>query len=169
MIASAVATNPLSPFVIVSGDADLYQLLRYERVIMFIPRSNALYTSSDFEEEYGIKPSRWSRVKAMAGCSSDDIPPVIPRVGEKTVIKFLTDRLTPARSKALKTQFETEDNMMIYTRNKFLTILPYVKTPPVVLEEMSLSLRAFRDVCLEYEFPSLLEEEHRWRDIIKKQ
>lgn len=95
---NATVDNP-DRIVIVSADKDLYQLLR-PNVTMFNPNKDREFTHRDFVDEYGIGPKAWATVKAMAGCSTDDIPG-IPGVGEKTAIKFLRAEL-PKTSNAYR-------------------------------------------------------------------
>ena len=75
--------------VIVTADHDMYQCLR-QGVTIYNPqkKDNQYYTTKSFKDEFGVAPSRWPFIKAVAGCSSDCIPGV-PGVGEKTVIKYL--------------------------------------------------------------------------------
>ena len=83
---------------IVSADHDLYQLLR-PTCQMWNPNSagKGMMTAGKFHAEYGISPREWPTVKAMAGCSSDEVPG-IKGVGEKTAIRFLNHEL-PASHK----------------------------------------------------------------------
>ena len=85
--------------VIYSDDKDLYQLLR-PNVSMWKPRTGVLYTMKQFVKDYGIQPQNWARVKAIAGCSSDDVPGV-PGVGEKTAVDYLNGNLKTTTKKYL--------------------------------------------------------------------
>lgn len=53
--------------VIVSSDNDFYQLLNMCKG-MFLASKNKLYTKYDLEDEYGITPEQWKKVKEIAGC-----------------------------------------------------------------------------------------------------
>ena len=77
--------------ILVTEDQDLYQCLR-ENVWMYKPRKAKAYNAKSFAKEYGLPISEWPLVKAIAGCSSDNIKGV-PGVGEKTAIKFLLGQL----------------------------------------------------------------------------
>jgi DNA polymerase-1 len=76
---------------VVSGDHDLYQLLE-RNVNLWNPTSRTLWSKTIFANYYGILPRRWSLVKAMSGCASDDVKG-IQGIGERTAIKFLNSTL----------------------------------------------------------------------------
>ena len=78
---------------IVSADKDLYQLLR-KRVQMYDPKTRKGYTRKMLKADYGVSPSQWVYVKAIAGCLTDDVPGV-DGVGEKTACKYLRKELKP--------------------------------------------------------------------------
>lgn len=84
---------------IVSADEDLYQCLR-KNVRMYKPRAKKIYTITQFKKDYGITPDKWPEVKALAGCSSDNLKGV-HGIGEKTAIKFIKNELKPS-TKAYK-------------------------------------------------------------------
>ena len=60
--------------VILSGDTDLFQMLRYPDVRINNFRQEI--TASDVKEKYGITPEHLAAWKALAGDSSDNIPGV---------------------------------------------------------------------------------------------
>ncbi len=115
--------------VVVSSDGDLYQLLS-ERVSIWSPHKKRLLSADWFRKEYGIDPSLWADVKAIAGCVSDELPGV-EGVGEKTAIKFLTGVLkttTKAHAKII-------EGNPIYRRNVELTRLPMAGVGTMELKE----------------------------------
>ncbi len=83
--------------IIVSADHDLYQLLN-DNVSIWNTRTKI--TLASFHLEYGIIPSRFGKLKAIAGCSSDDVQGIVG-VGEKTAAAYLRGELKPG-SKALE-------------------------------------------------------------------
>ena len=93
MIASLVINSipPGDETVIVSADKDLWQLLRH-KVSVYNPRSKVTTTEKSFTKDWGLGPSQWSMVKAMAGCTSDKVDG-IDGIGEKTAAKFLRGEL----------------------------------------------------------------------------
>lgn len=108
--------------IIVSADHDLYQLLS-NRVSVYHPQKKELVTKKSFFMSQGIKPSKWHEVKAIAGCSSDNVKGVVG-VGEKTAIKYLRDELKK-ESKAYQNIKAAEGNGMIEGNLK-LVRLPFV-------------------------------------------
>ena len=113
--------------VIVSSDHDLYQLLAGgdgPGVSMFNIKTQMFYTDKHFQNDYGIPPWRWSKVKAIAGCSSDNVKGV-PGVGEKTAVKFLTGNLK-THTKAFAA---IQNNRQQCIDNMDLVDLPFAGTP----------------------------------------
>lgn len=105
--------------VIVSGDQDLYQLLCH-RVSIYKPQSKTLYTEESFKDEFGVESTQWPYVKAISGCSTDDIPG-IEGVAEKTACKYLQGYL----GKETKKYKSIKAWESIYERNLELVTLPY--------------------------------------------
>jgi DNA polymerase-1 len=88
--------------MMVSSDKDLYQLLDTDRHFIWSPSKQETYTEKKFRAETGLDPQQWVKVKALAGCSSDNIPGV-KSIGEKTAIEFLrTGTLTDSRREAFR-------------------------------------------------------------------
>lgn len=129
MIGSIVASNPNVQLVIVSTDADLYQLLR-PGVVIYNPVRHDEITEDAFRATWDISPIQWASVKAWTGCASDNVEG-IPGVAEKTAIKWLNGQIKPENKK-----YELFSNGLdIYTRNKPLVTLPYPGTQANVLQE----------------------------------
>lgn len=149
----------LGPIFIVSGDADLYQLLGPD-VSLYDPKTKAIYTENDFVKEKKIKTSQWSWVKAIGGCSSDKIPG-IRGVGEESAIKYLRGENVGKKRKELIENFDP-------TFNLWLTTLPLHLCRKVDLKEDTLSLEAFNNVCAKYGLSSLQKKENflQWVKIL---
>lgn len=80
----------LAPFVILSGDRDLLQLVGDE-VTQIRPGTNVpdeRWGPAEVEAEFGCHPSHYAIVKAVMGDKGDNIDGV-PRVGIKTAVKDL--------------------------------------------------------------------------------
>lgn len=128
--------------IIVSSDHDLFQLIS-PNVRLWRPSKNKMLTLGRFRQEYGIEPSQWALVKALCGCSTDEIPG-IKGVGEKTAIKYLNGEL-PVSSKAYKRIDDAPNED--YERNYKLVRLPLPSTPELHLQADALSLKGWRKVC----------------------
>lgn len=108
--------------IIVSSDKDLYQLLS-PRILIWNPHKNKAVTADSFSREWGLTPSQWVDVKAMAGCHTDEVPG-IPGVGEKTAAKFLRGKLK-AESAAFQ---KIVKGNKLWKKNKQLVKIPYPGT-----------------------------------------
>ena len=113
--------------VIVTDDKDLWQCLQ-THVSWYGPRAKRLVTSQSFYDEWGIDPAMWATVKALAGCSSDNIAG-IKGIGEKSVAKWLRNELKPSSSKYKL----IEDGLGIIKQNMDLVRLPF---PGLELKEL---------------------------------
>ena len=78
--------------VILTSDNDMWQLLSSRRVVIQSPKDLAYLTEEMFVKKWGLRPCQWAEVKAMAGCSTDNVQGV-PRVGDLTAVKFLLGML----------------------------------------------------------------------------
>lgn len=91
---ASVCKNRLrdTEFVVVTEDADLLQLLEEDRVSVWNPGQKRLRTEATFRRDKGISPRDWAKVKAIAGCPSDNVVGVVG-VGEKRAIDFINKTL----------------------------------------------------------------------------
>jgi len=142
--------------IIVSSDEDLYQLL--DTADMY-KANGKLYSKQDLQEEFGITPKEWWRVKAIAGCNSDEVPGV-PKVGEKTAIRYLKGTLKKD-SVAYK---NIEDSKKLLNRNVKLVKLPLKGTRKIKLDNSpeNISLYEFRRFARMYNMQSLLNKTDQW-------
>lgn len=146
--------------IIISQDHDLYQLLTGATSI-YNSKTRTIFTEGDFRNQYRISPEEWVRVKALAGCSGDNVDGV-PFVGEKTAIKYIRGEL-PSKSKAYASITHAKD---IIARNRDLVGLPFIgcrtlmKDLLVPLSEgpSRLSESGFQTVCRRYGFDSFLSD-----------
>lgn len=111
--------------ILISGDHDLYQLLS-KRVSVYHPVTKETVTKNTFQTKFGIHPAQWPQVKAIAGCSSDEIPGQ-KGVGETTAAKFLAGELPKkaARYNDIVAWIESQQ----YRDNLLLVTLPYAGGP----------------------------------------
>lgn len=151
VIASLVKQSlpPRTDTIIISADHDLFQLLgRY--VTMYNPHRKELMTEQLLREQYGVSPTAWVEVKAIAGCSSDNIQG-IKGVGEKTAAAFLGGRLKET-TKAY--QAITQGNR-IWRRNLKLVELPLYGVKKFKLREDDVSTAAWQALVDRLGFESL--------------
>lgn len=78
---------------IVSSDKDLYQLLS-GNIEIWNPASKKTITLQSFYKTYGIYPTQWATVKAIAGCATDDVPG-LKGIGDKLAAKFVSGKMKP--------------------------------------------------------------------------
>ncbi len=162
-----------SEIILVSNDKDMYQLLS-NKLCLLNPKTSQYYSLADFTKEYQIEPHLWKRVKAIGGCSSDNVPGVpIPDdkggwssrgVGEGTALKFVKGEL-PDHYKAYKAIVSIHGRKWI-NRNKSLVILPFRGTPSYKIRDHP-SAKAMKEVCKLYGFRSILEDWDDWKRTLK--
>ncbi len=136
--------------VVVSSDQDLWQLIA-PNVICWNPITKKSITKESFEKEWGISPSMWSHIKAIAGCKSDDVPGV-KGVGEKTAAKFLTGKLKES-TKAYQAIIGSNKRIDC---NLELTRLPMPGLPEYELADDSVSRKKWDEVMSELGMKSLV-------------
>lgn len=139
--------------VIVSADHDLYQLIN-KNVCVFHPQRQIIVSVDLFEKEYEISPKEWTKVKAIAGCSSDNIIG-IQGVGEKTAIKYLNNKVKPS-SKVYQKLTEQAEEML--KKNLPLVELPLKGTKIFKLKKDRLSKEGWHKVIRKLGIKSLKEE-----------
>lgn len=161
---AGLVKNVRKDFIIVSADADLYQLIR-SNVHMYNPTKRTILTYKKFIREKGILPEQWPWIKAIAGCKSDNVKG-IKGIGEKTAIAFLRQELK-ANSKKAKDINEQEQNMLKI--NSPIVYLPLKGTKEIELRKDKLSFKAFRKICRKYKMISFLKGEYRqtWKDLLQ--
>jgi DNA polymerase I len=122
LIAKQCVDNQGAYKVIISNDEDLYQLLDTNTII-YKSEKGGVYRKIDvdyFRGKYGIEPSQWAMVKAIAGCETDEIDG-ITGVGEKRAIQYLRDELTP------KYKVKITEGAEIIKQNLRLVVLPFTE------------------------------------------
>ena len=139
IIAKAAEELPLGDkAVIVTADKDMWQCLT-PTISWFNPQQNKLVTSDSFREEWGIEPVQWASVKALAGCSTDDVPG-IEGIGEKTAAKWFAGTLKSTS----KVYQKIVDNLDVHNRNMPLVKLPFdgLKLPKLFDDKLTDERRA---------------------------
>lgn len=112
--------------VIVSADKDLYQCV-CSNVRFHNPTSKETVTPESFFKRWYIPPEQWSHVKALSGCSGDDVLG-IRGIGEKSAAGWFSGSLAKGKKWDL-----INDNIDVLARNLPLVKLPF---PGLVLPEL---------------------------------
>jgi len=162
VMASIVNSYKNKEFVIASADQDLYQLLN-DHTSMYDMKKKILYTEASFEKEFGIPINKWPQVKAIAGCSSDNVIG-IERVGEKTACSYLRGELKSHTKAYAKIEAQQEEMLQ---RNMPLVKLPLSGINKFIIRKNKLNFEHFLDVCYAYEFESFINGPiiEEWRTI----
>jgi 5'-3' exonuclease len=143
----------------VANDEDMYQLLRFY-VKMYNPTKREIIDDEVFMKRYKIPPTKWAEVKAIGGCTSDNIKG-IKRVGEITAIRYLKGTL-PTHTKTYKSIAEAEGQAII-KKTLPAVKLPHAETKSVKILYDNLHIEDFTDVCNEYELTSFQDKRNRER------
>lgn len=135
--------------IVVTSDADLLQVIS-PRVSVFDPRSGRRKTLQWFSRKYGLSPCQWADVKAIAGCSSDNVRG-IKGVGEKSAIAYLTGRMN-VEHKRYDAIVAGSD---CWERNLRLVQLPYEGCPRYDLLDDRVTRKRWRQTCEQWGMRSL--------------
>ncbi len=154
--------------LVVSGDRDTIQLVTDEITLLY-PNVQGVsqlkrYDPAAVEERYGVRPEQYPDIAALVGETSDNLPGV-PKVGEKTAVKWLTqfgslDELLE-RSGEIKGVVggNLRDHIDDVRRNRKLNrLLRDVELPvaPADLAVAPIDAQAVRDIFARLEFRTLL-------------
>lgn len=129
--------------IIVSSDQDFFQLLS-PGVRQWLPDRQRMMTLKRFQEAYAIEPKLWAVVKAMTGCTTDEVPGV-EGVALKTALRYVKGELPPTWKTYERLQ--APESRVIIERNRQLVKLPLYGTPRLPLYQDDLSLRGWEKVC----------------------
>lgn len=117
LIASLVSTLGKNKAVIYSADQDLYQLLA-DGISIIKGDRESRFEHEQFIRQYGIQPMHWPMVKAIAGCTSDEVVGA-NGVGEDTVCRYIRHELSDGKRKeSLEAFIKTpkyRDNLQVVT------------------------------------------------------
>lgn len=142
---------PTDTALIISTDHDMYQLLR-PNVLLYNPAKQKPYTHICYHQEWKIPVRLWPKVKALAGCSSDDVLG-IPGIGEKTAAAYYAGTLPEHHQVHAKIVAEEQDYL---TQNLPLVQLPYPGTPVFPIAEDCVTSEKWNYVANRLGFNSLL-------------
>jgi len=149
--------------LMVTKDEDMFQLL--DVADMWKPSVDELWTKDKFLKAYGIPPIKWIQVKAIGGCTSDEVPG-IAGVAEKTAIKYLKKELKVG----LKAYQDIKKGTDIIKRNLKLVALPFEGTPESTIVKNSFSIHEFEKVCTKYWLDSFTSKigMRRWETLFAR-
>lgn len=143
MAAIALSIDPSDSAILVTADSDLYQCLR-SNIHIFSPQKRKILTAEWFQEKYGIPPRKWALVKAIAGCTGDEVRGV-GGVGEVTALQYVKGELKDT-STAFKAITSCESRAIV-VRNRRLVQLPYEGCPMPEIVDDKVDGKGWRDVC----------------------
>lgn len=154
IIASVVGNLPnRDEAVIISSDKDLFQLIS-SKVVVLNPTSKKVYNQQLLLQEYGVTPDLWLKVKAIAGCSTDEVPGV-KGVKEKTAAKFVNGGKLPDKKRLDIRKWLKSPK---YKISLDLVRLPYTGTPDYVPVEDALNVKRWRKLCRKLGMKSLVDK-----------
>jgi DNA polymerase-1 len=155
--------------LVVSGDRDAIQLVNDKVTLLYPSRQGVSdltrYDVAKVQDRYGIRPEQYPEIAALVGETSDNLPG-IPKVGEKTAVKWLNqfgsldailehrDEIPGVVGNNLR---EYADNAI---RNRKLNrLLSDVDLPvgPADLARQPVDEQQMRDVFARLEFRTLLD------------
>ena len=154
--------------LVCSGDRDTIQLVT-DDVTLLYPSVQGVsqlkrYTPDAVVEKYGLPPANYPDIAALVGETSDNLPGV-PKVGEKTAVKWLTQfgSLDELLDRADEIKGVVGGNLREHLddvrRNRSLNaLLRDVELPvtPADLERRPIDAQAVRDIFARLEFRTLL-------------
>lgn len=151
-VIASITQNFDEDFTVISSDNDLHQLLDY--CTIYSPQTKATLTRDWYLRTHGLEPKSWIDIKAISGCTSDNIKGV-PGFGELTARKYLLGFLQE-NSKAYS-NLMSDDGQETYKRNLELVSLPMDGFKPIEdLPYDNLNIDGFMEVCHKYDFRSFI-------------
>ncbi|WP_372983542.1 DNA polymerase I [Microbacterium sp.] len=154
--------------LVVSGDRDTIQLVT-DDVTLLYPSVQGVsqlkrYDPVTVQERYGVRPEQYPDIAALVGETSDNLPGV-PKVGEKTAVKWLTqfgsldDLLERADEIKGVVGGNLRDHIEDVRRNRRLNRLLRDVELPVAPDDLAVApidAQAVRDIFARLEFRILL-------------
>lgn len=155
--------------LVVSGDRDTIQLVD-DNVTLLYPSKQGVSELTRYDQEkvferYGIRPEQYPEIAALVGETSDNLPG-IPRVGEKTAVKWinqfgsLEELLARQDEVTGKVGESLRENAHLAERNRRLNRLVRDVELELTLDDLvrgDIDLDAVREVFSKLEFRTLLQ------------
>ncbi len=155
--------------LVVSGDRDTIQLVD-DRITLLYPSKQGVSELTRYDvarviERYGVRPEQYPEIAALVGETSDNLPG-IPRVGEKTAVKWINqfgslDELLARQDEVTgKVGESLREHAHLAERNRRLNRLVRDVDLDVELTELSrgdIDMEEVRQVFAKLEFRTLLQ------------
>jgi DNA polymerase I len=145
-LAEKFGNVPDLKIIILSGDLDMLQLVRDDKIVCQIIRSGMsntdTYTKEKVIERYGLPPKKLAEYKGIIGDSSDNIPG-IKGIGPKTAvglfkdfetIEGIFDNLMIIKEKVAEKLKDRKEDALLY--HKLATIKKDVDISPLELNDL---------------------------------
>lgn len=160
IIAQVVRQTPDDERIVFSADRDLWQVLVDEHVFITQGRGKQM-TLASFREETGLDEAwKWAGIKALAGCTSDNVIG-LPGIGETTALKWTRGlRIPGKRGELLMTK-----GLLVAERNLPLTRLPHPATKPVTIAPDACDAKRIKQLLGRFGIESLVERDD-WISIL---
>jgi len=110
LMAAYCLQNPNEEIFLATKDEDMYQCLN-DHVTIYNNDDKIKKTDKWFQKEYGIDPLDWNMVKAISGCSSDNVKG-IEGIGEKTALKYLREECSEKQLQKIKDNWKTVEECL---------------------------------------------------------
>jgi DNA polymerase I len=159
VIAKTIIDHESDTFLMVSGDADLYQLLHRRNCHgQHLLHTGRLYQAKHVQRDHGVPARDWAAVKSLAGCQSDGVPGV-QGVGIQTAVKFLNSGLDPDSTR-YKTIVRSKEQIRLCYR---LVALPFPGLPTIQLRPDTVSFESLMETFDDLGFTSFTKGKGRER------
>lgn len=174
---------PEDTVVIVSTDEDFHQLVS-DRVHLYSPIKQILYTPENYEELMGISQELFLTYKVLRGDDSDGIRG-IQGIGEKTAKSLVNqygnlESLLNSRDELMKSKrtakiFTPEGLQTLDRNNQLINLADYVDLTEVIPdieelleEEPFVDTKAAKDFLMRYQLVSILTKWNKWSELFEE-
>lgn len=169
--------------IIVSTDEDFHQLVS-DRVYLYSPIKQILYTPENYEELMGIPQELFLTYKVLRGDDSDGIRG-IQGIGEKTAKSLVNqygnlESLLNSRDELMKSKrtakiFTPEGLQTLDRNNQLINLADYVDLTEVIPdieelleEEPFVDTKAAKDFLMRYQLVSILTKWNKWSELFEE-
>lgn len=149
--------------LIVTNDEDMFQLLHLSDI--FKPTKQELWDKELFVKTYGIQPEQWEDIKAIGGCTTDEVPG-IPGVGEGRALQWIKGEMKSTTKAFQAISIGGE----IIERNRKLVKIPFPGCPEFEIKRDVFSIEGLNKVAEEYWIDSFLSKvgQGRWLNMFAR-